>query len=199
MLPPSLLAPDFLSALQSLMPRGRAWPKDPSATQWKALAGLAPIYERSTARANYLLTDASPKFTLELLPEWEKSLGLPDPCAGSSPTIQQRQAQVFARFVNNGGQSPGYFISHVALLGFTITITEYAPFRASVNRAGDPLTNGDWPNTWTVHGPLAGAIQFFRAGESSAGEPLSTFGNAELQCLLGEIAPAHTLVQFVFT
>ncbi|WP_197520275.1 putative phage tail protein, partial [Paraburkholderia tropica] len=55
-------------------------------------------YERSTSRANYLLIDSFPPTAYELLPEWESTLGLPDPCAGEAPTIPQRQAQVLARF-----------------------------------------------------------------------------------------------------
>jgi uncharacterized protein YmfQ (DUF2313 family) len=99
MIPPNYTAADFLKALQGLMPRGRLWPRDADAVQTQVLAQLAPSYARSTARANYLLVDAFPATTYELLPEWESTLGLPDPCAGVAPTIPLRQAQALARFV----------------------------------------------------------------------------------------------------
>lgn len=60
------------------------------------------------------------------LPEWEATLGLPDPCLGSSPTFAQRFAQVGARFIAIGGSSRADFISFAAALGFTITITTYS-------------------------------------------------------------------------
>jgi uncharacterized protein YmfQ (DUF2313 family) len=50
------------------------------------LSGFTPAFERLTARANNLLIDAFPGSTYELLPEWEATLGLPDPCAGEAPT-----------------------------------------------------------------------------------------------------------------
>jgi uncharacterized protein YmfQ (DUF2313 family) len=55
--------------------------------QSQVLYGLAKSYERETARANNLLVDSFPLTTYELLPEWESSLGLPDPCAGVAPIL----------------------------------------------------------------------------------------------------------------
>src|SRR5579883_2631705 len=115
---PLLLAADFLAALQALMPRGRVWPQDPDATETAVLSGLAKAYERQTARANALLVDAFPATTFELLPEWEETLGLPDPCIGDSPTIEQRVGQVVARFAQAGGQSVAFFTAYAEALGF---------------------------------------------------------------------------------
>lgn len=100
---PNYSAADYLSAMQALMPRGRVWPKDSDATQTQVLGGLVQVYARNTARANNLLVDAFPGMSAELLPEWEATLGLPDPCAGVAPTVAARNAQVLARFTGLGG------------------------------------------------------------------------------------------------
>ncbi len=195
---PAYTAADFLAALQSLMPRGRVWPREPDATQTKALSGLTPVYERNTQRANHLLVDAFPATAYELLPEWESTLGLPDPCAGPSPTVQARRAQVVARFAATGGQSVAYMTSFAKNLGYTITITQYVPARAGNLRAGQPTCNNDWAHAWRVNALLVTSYPF-RAGYSAAGEPLSSVGNTVLECELKQIAPAHTTVFFKYT
>ncbi|KVF22953.1 YmfQ family protein [Burkholderia cepacia] len=194
---PTLLAANFLSAIQALLPRGQVWPRDQDAVQTKALAGLAPSYERNTSRANYLLVDAFPETTYELLPEWELTLGLPDPCAGESPTIQQRRAQVVARFANSGGQSAAYYIGFAAQLGYGITITNFAPFRCGQSTCGQQLGNTDWFFAWRVNAPPATVVRF-AAGQSTAGEALGSWNNTVLECEIRALAPAHTIVSFAY-
>ncbi|MFM0220020.1 putative phage tail protein [Paraburkholderia caledonica] len=89
------------------------------------LSGLAPSYARGTARANYLLVDAFPATTYELLPEWQSTLGLPDQCAGVAPTIPLRQAQLLARFVGVGARIIASLTAFAANLGYTVTINQF--------------------------------------------------------------------------
>lgn len=194
---PNFSDADFLSAMQGLMPRGRAWPRDPEAIQTKTLSAMAPTYRRNSDRSANLIADAFPASTLELLPEWEESLGLPDPCAGASPTLQARRAQVLARFTGNGGQSIAYFVAYAAALGFTINVGEFAPFRVGLSRVGDPLCDEDWAFTWSVQSPL-NTITYFRTGQSGVGEPLASWGNAVLECELSALSPAHSILQFQY-
>ncbi len=194
---PEYSAADFLGALQTLMPRGRVWPRDPDAVQTKVLSGLAQIYERATKRANNLIVDAFPGTTYELLPEWEETLGLPDPCAGTSPTVQARRAQVVARFAGTGGQSVAYMTAFAKNLGYDIYVVQFVPARAGNLRAGKPACGSDWAFAWRVDAP-PNTVYPFLAGQSSAGEPLSSDGNAVLECELQKICPAHTKVYFSY-
>lgn len=190
---PNYSAPDFTSALMALMPWGLAWPRDPYSVMGKTLATLAPIWSRHVAANNYLLIDAFPSTTVELLPEWEAALGLPDPCAGESPTLAQRQAQVVARFTNSGGASISYFINYAKNLGFDVTVSEFTPFRVGQHSAGDSVGVEGWAHTWRINAPSA-TINYFRAGRSTAGEPLASWGNAVLFCEMNALKPAHTLL-----
>lgn len=192
---PTYSAADYLSALQSLMPRGRAWPRSADAVQTKVLGGLTPVYERQTARAQQLLADALPLTTFELLPEWEQTLGLPNACDDAVPTVQGRRAQVVARFTALGGQSVGYMQSVAWRLGYSITISQFVPARAGNLRAGLPLCGNAFAHAWQVNVPRDTSIAFV-AGASTAGEPLSVIGNAVLECELQRVAPAHTTVFF---
>jgi uncharacterized protein YmfQ (DUF2313 family) len=173
---------DFAAARANLLPRGRAWPKFPAAVQMLVMAALAGTYVRSAAAAAQLIFDAFPATTVALISEWEESLGLPDPCAGPAPTLQQRQAQVVQRLANTGGASVPYLVGVLGALGYPVTITEFTGAQA---------------HHFQVNAPTISRI-YFRAGASCAGEPLVTGGNAVLECVINEIKPAHTTVSFVY-
>lgn len=191
-----LTAADFAGALTRLLPRGPVWPREPDSTVAETMEALAPSFARSNARANFLVEDAFPANTTELLPEWEASLGLPDPCLGEAPTLAARRAEIVARLTGRGGQSRAYMIAYAARLGFTITITEFKAFCA-----GDPVgspDNGDaWGFVWQNNAPL-NSYTFFLAGSSVAGEPLAEWGNTVLECEMRRIAPEHTILLFAY-
>ena len=188
-------AADFASAMVALMPPGLAWPRDPLATQYQTISGLAPTYQRSTARANRLLIDAFPTTAIELLTEWESSVGLPDSQVGQLSTIQQRQAAVGTRIASAGGQSAAYYIGYAARLGYTVTVTCYTPFRMGQQSMGQPLGGPEWAHTWSINAPLQ-TLTPFSMGVSFMSEPLQAWGNTLLQVELGEVKPAHTILQF---
>jgi uncharacterized protein YmfQ (DUF2313 family) len=190
-------AANFLAAMQAHLPRGRVWSRDSDAIQTKVLTGLAPSYERQTARSNYLLVDAFPTTTYELLPEWESTLGLPDPCAGTEPTIQQRRSQVVARITAKGGQSAPYFKAYALALGYEIDVVNYAPARIGISRCGDAANSEDWAFAWSIQLPLS-TVVYARVGISSVGEPLATWGNTVLQCEFESIKPAHSTLLFQY-
>jgi uncharacterized protein YmfQ (DUF2313 family) len=184
---PNYQASDFLAALQKLMPRGRAWPRDLSSTQAQVLAGLAPIYAALLARDNNLLVDSFPATAVELLPEWESTLGLPSPAAGPSPTTLARQTLVVARFVGAGGQGVPDYVNYAALLGYTVTVKGLGPFRAGQSRSGQQLGTVDQMFGWTITTP----------GATST--PFGSYGTAVLQYELQRIAPPYTVLNFIFT
>ena len=188
---------DFVRSFQMLMPRGRVWPREASATQSKAIAAILPTHKRQADAAANEIEDNFPRSTVTKLGDWELALGLPDPCAGEDPTIAQRQAHVAARMGYRGGQSVPYFEGFAATIGFPVTILEFAPARAGKMRAGDPCNSTDWAFTWRVVAPSIG-VDYFRASEGRAGDPLAIFSNTVLGCELRRIKPAHTVLQLSF-
>jgi uncharacterized protein YmfQ (DUF2313 family) len=195
---PTLTQQDYADALFALAPQGRAWPQDATTVFQQVLAALAPTPFRAFESASNLLTDAFPATTVELLPEWQATLGLPDPCAGTSPLLSVEQSQVLARFIAGGGQSVEFFINFALTLGYPITITQFAPFRAGFNTIGQPLYDDAWSFTWQVNAPAI-AQTLFTVGNSTIGQALVTVtGNTVLECELQRLAPAHTTVIFSF-
>jgi uncharacterized protein YmfQ (DUF2313 family) len=195
--PPAFGDAEFRDALLREMPTGRAWRSDLGAMIAKSLEALAPTYRRSTEAAAQLLVDSNVATTLNLLDEWEKSLGLPDPCTPLDPSLQERQAAVRARWGARGGLTTGYFITLAAALGFTITIDEFRPFHAG-SPAGTPLYGPAWAFAWRVNAPQVTTFRF-AAGHSAAGDPLSTYDAPELICRISRDAPAGTVVIFAFS
>jgi uncharacterized protein YmfQ (DUF2313 family) len=194
---PSFTDADFLSGFQQLLPTGPVWPRDADSTQTQTFAALIQGYTVNAYRAVNLLTDAFPVAPVELLTEWELTLGLPDPCAGPSPTLQQSQQQVNARFIGSGGQTIDYFISVAAALGYEITITQFTPYAVG-QPVGQPITGAAWTFVWQVNAPTF-SIHYFEVGHDTVGEPLASWGNTVLQCELQRLAPAHTTILFNYS
>ena len=194
--PPIFDDADYGQAMSRLLPPGRVWRTDTGATLIAALNALAPTYVRSAAAAAQVLIDASPATTQNLLVEWEESLGLPDPCTPLNPSLQQRAAAVRAKFGARGGLNIAYFVSLAAALGFTITITEFQPFRAGMP-CGSPDYGPAWAFVWQVNAPQVNTFRF-AAGQSAAGDPLTSYDSQELICRITANKPAESTVIFVF-
>jgi uncharacterized protein YmfQ (DUF2313 family) len=193
---PQFSVSDFTAAYLSLMPTGKVWPRDTDAVIAQTIACLAPTYARQTQDLANLLADAFPSNPVNLLPEWESTLGLPNPYAGSQ-TVPQRQAQVLQKFANDGGQSVAYFLSVIASLGFTgASITEYTPFCANVGVANSPLCGQPWAFAWKIIAPTI-SVQYFETNFSTSNEALFTLvGASELEYVIDQYAPAHTIPLF---
>lgn len=132
----------------------------------------------------------------EGLSDWERVLGLPDPClVGQAQTVGQRVQAVISKLQDRAGQSKPFFIALAKSLGYDITITTFTPARAGIARAGDPINGGDWNFTWRVNAPAV-TTSHARAGNSGAGDPLTAWGNRALECRLGQIKPAESILLF---
>lgn len=190
-------AAEYREAMLALLPRGPVWPREPDGILSRVFGALTPTYVRSHKRAGELIEDAFPATTIELLTEWEQTLGLPDPCAGEAPTFALRRAQVVAKLAGRGGQSKPYFIQVAASLGFTITITEFREFCAD-DPCDTPLYGEEWAHAWQVNAPLASLLEF-EADHWRADDPLAIWGNGLLECALRAIKPAHTTLIFSYT
>jgi uncharacterized protein YmfQ (DUF2313 family) len=195
--PPAFGDEDYHQAMLNLLPRGIIWRRDPTAILSATLLALAPTYTRSTQSAAQLLIDTNPDTTVNLLTEWEESLGLPDPCTPLNPTLLQRQAAVRAKFGARGSLSLAYYIALAAALGFTITITEFQPFNVG-QVVGLPLYGPAWAFAWQINAPAVTTF-YFSVGSSAVGDALTSYDAPELVCRITRDAPAETTVFFVFS
>jgi uncharacterized protein YmfQ (DUF2313 family) len=191
----AMTAEQYLAQLQALLPQGAAWPREPGVVLTDVLRAPAEELARADARAEQLVDEADPRTTLELLVDWERVAGLPDPCFGESLTISGRRASLFQKLTELGGASRAYFISVAEAIGFTVTITEFT--KHTVQHSVDhPIYGEQWNFVWQVNAPLhtvrAHTVQ------SGVDEPLATSGNQPLECVITALKPAHTFVQFKY-
>jgi uncharacterized protein YmfQ (DUF2313 family) len=139
---------DYADAMMKLLPQGQAWPRQEGTALSKAVSGLAQIWGLvEQAAAKLLRVESDPRTTLDLLPDWERAFGLPDPCVAEPLTIGDRRVALLQRMTMDGAQSREFFIDLAAAIGYTITISEYRPFMVGVDRVGDNRTIGDGSGT----------------------------------------------------
>jgi uncharacterized protein YmfQ (DUF2313 family) len=194
-------------ALLTLLPQGQAWPRDPVGILTGACNGLANYWGVVDGRAADLLErESDPRHTLELLPDWERAYGLPDPCFPSAMSIGERQRMLVLQMTLLGAQSRAFYEWVMQWLGYEVHIKEFAPFMCGISRVGDtrptPDDNFRWyigpPEQrfyWTASAAMP-AVIWFRAGSGQAGvdHHLEIRTPQELNCLLNRWKPAHTMI-----
>ena len=183
---------DYVAAAQRLLPRGLAWTRDPASTLTKLITAISASFARLHAAISDLTeVESDPTQAVELLPDWERSYGLPDPCSPPNATVPMRQAALAARISSQGGQSPGYYIGVAASLGYEVTIDEFYATRAGRMRAGGRILSLAWESTWRVNAPDV-LVYYARAGSFRAGSAIAIENSSQLGCVLNRIKPAHT-------
>jgi uncharacterized protein YmfQ (DUF2313 family) len=139
---------DYTEAFLALLPQGQAWPKHaPDSVLAQGVAGLCDYWGFVDGRAADLLErESDPRLTIELLPDWERNWGLPDPCYTAPQTIDERQLALVMRMTMQGAQSRAFFIDVAAMIGYHITISEYRVWVVGLDRCGDSRVYGDGSN-----------------------------------------------------
>ncbi len=215
----------YASALAGLLPRGAAWPRDNDSLLMRVIRALAQIWGSSGVdsvsdavgtqlvdgrAADLLERESDPRQTIELLQDWERNWGLPDPCFLSTPSIADRQNMLVFKMTLLGGQSRQFFMDAANFIGQQILIKEFAPFMCGVSRCGDtrdlagqfrwyigpPEQRFYW--TTNVHNAR---LTWFRAGSSQAGidSHLEIGIDTDVQCLLDRWKPAHTQIVYDYS
>lgn len=193
------LRTSYTEQLQALLPPGKAWNKEAKSNLTALLGALASGFVRVHQRAERLVLEADPRSTIEMLPEWEANLGLPEICASTTQTLQERVAAVVEKFTRTGGQSRQYFIDIAEKQGYQVQLETFKPFIAGISRCGDALNGGhDVRLNWRIR-VLEARNVYFRTGISRCGERLLTIRRAEdLECILNKLKPAHTNLIFAY-
>ena len=200
--PPPPFAEFYGTLLLDLLPRGLAWTRDPSTVIGRLLRAFAEELARIEVRGLDLIRESDVRQTHELLAEWEAWLRTREDCPDLGATDTERRFALLIRLATAGGQNAFHYAEIAQLLGYDIDVVDFVgfeEFRVGISAVGDALSNGAWVFTILIHAPTVSPI-FFRAGLSSAGDPLTTGGNsnARLQCELDRIRPAHMLFLYAF-
>jgi uncharacterized protein YmfQ (DUF2313 family) len=181
--------------LVDLLPPGLAWSRNPASQLGQLALGLGDEFARLDARAQHLIVESDPRYTVELLNEWEFEYGLPDPCAGESQTLAGRQQRLTARVIENGALSEPELIGYALALGFVITITKFDPYTCDSDC--DATLYGPLDRfVWRVNGPAVTVVS--STCDSFCDEQIETFGNAVLECNMRRFNPPFAFVYFAY-
>jgi uncharacterized protein YmfQ (DUF2313 family) len=229
------------AALAALAPTGPALPREPGSAFDGLLSALSGELAIVLGRARAARDEADPRAADELLADWERVAGLPDPCLGPAPTVAQRRARLVQQLTAARGQSPAFFVGLAAALGRAATVTEFrehdceqtceAPAHDTAWRFAWRFTllggsaetawfHPDWfdPEWFDGGGGSAEAAWFdpdwfdpawFEATgggtavieatcEDGCETPLARGGDSVVECVVGALKPAHTILIFAY-
>ncbi len=188
---------NYRDLILKLLPRGRAWTRDSDSWTFKFAWAMGEEFARLDARVRRLLKEIDPRYSDELLPEFEREYGLPDECSVISSDIDQRRRDLIAQITASGGQSAQYFIDIFEEAGTPITITYSEPLRVG-DRAGSRVRSRGYRHIWNVNIP-SDSFNYFTVGTGVAGDYLVTVSNdTNVVCFLNKNKPAHTVINYTF-
>jgi uncharacterized protein YmfQ (DUF2313 family) len=207
---------DYAQALISLLPRGTAWSRDPESILIRTMIGLAQYWGFVDGRAADLLEiESDPRLTTELLSDWERNWGLPDSCLIDPPTdLMGRRKALVTKMTLLGAQSRAFFYELADELGYSIVITERAPYMCGVSRVGDTrgsdklapdsyrwrLGPAEMRYVWSIQ-VYAKKLIYFHCNSSRTGvDRLLRIGIADdLECIFNRYKPAHTKIVYDYS
>lgn len=187
----------YRSQILALMPRGRAWPHHVGSVLARYVDALAARFADIDARAVALLDELLASRTVDLLPEWEADVGLPDDCSELASTLQARRASVVLVLTGQPDMSPESFREIGRRFGADLNVHQLDQARADAIPGLD-TTNGRWRYVWWIEIPRTADDRFFSV-LSHVNTPLkTTLRNLELECRLLAASPAHTALQISY-
>lgn len=191
-----MMADAYLAQLAALLPPGPALPREPDSVLMRLLGMPAAELARVDARAAALLDEADPRAAEELLADWERVAGLPDPCLGPAPTIEQRRARLVQQLTQTRGQSPAFFVGVAQALGAaTASVTEFAEHDCEQSCEA-PVHGPDWRFAWRLNLPTVSVTE--TSCEDGCETPLAVWGDTTIECVVRALAPAHTIPIFAY-
>lgn len=188
----------WLSALQALLPPGRALTVDPGSVLTRLLEAMAARILAAEVAMLDLLRQMDPRVATDLLPDWERLLGLPDDCAPSGQDLGDRQMAAYGRLTELGGQSRAYFIDLAERNGEPgVEISEFRPADCTTDCDGSLLSDSD-AHTWRVNIPRAAQSVRIMNCNSPANAALQMYTPSAIECFFNERKPAQTKVIFAY-
>ncbi|MGY6214997.1 putative phage tail protein [Methylolobus aquaticus] len=202
-----MIARDYLALLQALLPAGPAWSREVRRnSRGKVVGGnlsllldaFAQALQAFDDRCQALVQEANPMTAKQLLAARYDEASLPFACLPRADNPDQQRAEVLYAWSALGGASPAYFAFILSKLDIPFRIREFPAFRIGQTPIGSaPLYSDQWAYWWQVSA-VDTAYRHFRAGNSTAGDPLQEWSAQAIVCLINTLKPAHTRVIFRF-
>lgn len=195
-----------LANLQRHLPTGWLWDafRVPGKLMYRLLVAFSLAYEDMTAALCHLAVELNPFTTEQLIEEWERACGLPDPCLPKATTLEERRAWVIFRLAKRKWTTAGDWHDLAALFGLTISITPgWYVQRPALYDARYPKRYDRFPKLGRfrvyidVDGMNFGGYDYGKDGRGD-GYPvpygLSVQGLDGFMCMIDRVRPANVVV-----
>lgn len=183
----------YLAQLKHLLPRGAAWLAEAGAPLEDVLAAWADEFARLDGRIEDLRLESDPVRAVELLPDWERVLGLTSLTAGYS--LLERQQAAGMRLIENGDVSSPGWIARAAKLGHAITLGTRPAMVCGLSVCGDELAPFTVRDVLEVTTPVT-LTHPAECGALVCGDTLGSYDTQRLEHEMNRLKQAHTLLQF---
>lgn len=190
----------WLDSLQALLPPGRALTRQPGAKLTQLLEAIAAGLLAAQERLEALQVESDPRLATNMLPDWERLLGLPDDCSADLElSIAERQRLSFAKHIEQGGQSRAYFIALAEAYGEPgCTIEDGFSQMTCNDDCNDALYSLTDVFTWRVNIPRPIEQVEAMTCNDDCNDALASFTLSLAECPITERKPAHTKVIFSY-
>lgn len=194
----NLTASDFLAALKTLLPPGKAfavWSGSVKEKLWTAVANMAEAVHGDIIAL--VDSELDPRATTNLLTRFEDCWALPDSCIDDAGTVAERRASLVTKMADPGGLNPSRYISLASTLGHTVTIDEMRPFTCD-SRAEAYVRSDVVRFTWRMIVPEAVDVTIAQCDDECDVE-LRSWGDTILECAISLRNRPSCTVYFVYT
>lgn len=182
------------NSIMQQMPLGVIWQRETSLDLYKYVAGYAPRLEAAEISADGLLLEMRPMTTLQMLPEWEGYLALPE-CSTANQTIESRRAAVVEKYYRKGGLQPWNIEKLAADLGFDIEVQELYPHHI-LRGCNYPLYQEKYRHVLRIY--VKGITQAYATCVDDCLTPLVLQTAAILECTLNRFKMAGKYYEYYY-
>lgn len=190
-------AGNYREQILALLPPGDAIRRDTTSYFGRLVRALAEEFARIDARAGALIDEILPSSTSELLVDWERAAGLPDPCLQDISSESIRRMSLEQRLASQPDLSAAFLVAAAKAVGFDVEIRLFEPSAVGDFQAGDELA--DWTQYFYFDVVTDSIVEIEpELGSFRAGDPLGELiGSEELECIVARLKPAHTNARVV--
>lgn len=182
------------NSIMQQMPIGVIWQRETSLELYKYVAGYAPRLEAAEISADGLLLEMRPMTTLQMLPEWEDYLALPE-CSTANKTIESRRAAVVEKYYRKGGLQSWNIEKLAADLGFDIEVQELYPHHI-LRGCNYPLYEEKYRHVLRIY--VKGITQAYATCVDDCLTPLVLQTAAILECTLNRFKMAGKYYEYYY-
>ena len=181
------------------LPKGKVWSSgfDQDSNIGKLIKGLSIEFYRLEVLTKKISDETDVSKTDELLTDWEKSVGIPDNCFDTTPSIEDRREQVRQKLSNFGGvQKAEDFVRVAELFGFDVDVTVIPGSTIGMFPLVFPVIFFDSTRsaTHTIFILITSTVEGDDFFPLEFPLPFSSGGTSFLQCIFNVLAPANVQV-----